>query len=232
MEAEIRFGNGVSILEQDKKNNSTGEWEFHIDIDSIRAQSQEDSADSLIAQLDQMAQQDGTPASEMEEGSLDEPAGKTRVLPAAEQKQTSAADDVTSEQTIVIPTASQAAHRSSPSATGRQVTSTRAASSAGKAPTGRGNSGTRQQPGKTSGNKSAAGSAPASKAALTPAQQRRMQRAQRKREKRLARVERSRQRPKFRLAPVLASLLAITNVVTLGGYGFELYSDPADSAGG
>ena len=48
---------------------------------------------------------------------------------------------------------------------------------------------------------------------LTPAQQRRMQRAQRKREKRLARVERSRQRPKFRLAPVLASLLAITNVV-------------------
>ena len=97
MEAEIRFGNGVSILEQDKKNNSTGEWEFHIDIDSIRAQSQEDSADSLIAQLDQMAQQDGTPASEMEEGSLDEPAGETRVLPAAEQKQTSAADDVTSE---------------------------------------------------------------------------------------------------------------------------------------
>ena len=221
MEAEIRFGNGVSILEQDKKNNSTGEWEFHIDIDSIRAQSQEDSADSLIAQLDQMAQQDGTPASETEEGSLDEPAGETRVLPAAEQKQNFAADHVTSEQTIVIPTASQTTHRSSPSATGRQVTSTRAASSAGKAPTGRGNSGTRQQPGKPSGNKSPAGSAPASKAALTPAQQRRMQRAQRKREKRLARVERSRQRPKFRLAPVLASLLAITNVVTLGGYGLS-----------
>ena len=71
----------------------------------------------------------------------------------------------------MIPTASQTAHRSSPSATGRQVTSTRAASSAGKASTGRGNSGTRQQPGKTSGNKSPAGSAPASKAALTPAQQ-------------------------------------------------------------
>ena len=48
-----------------------------------------------------------------------------------------------------------------------------------------------------------------------------MTRAQRKREKRLARVERSRQRPKFRLAPVLASLLAITNVVTLGGYGLS-----------
>lgn len=48
-----------------------------------------------------------------------------------------------------------------------------------------------------------------------------MKRAQRKREKRLARVERSRQRPKFRLAPVLASLLAITNVVTLGGYGLS-----------
>ena len=226
-EAEIRFGKGVSILEQDKKNNS-GEWEFHIDIDSIRAQEQQeqDAADSLIAQLDQMAKQDEP--DDLDPGSMpetpsskeDDPAeagDQTLVMPAASDKKqpeaSSAAEDVTSEQTIVIPTASQTTRRSNPSAAGTRVTSTRAASSAGKSSAGRSTSG--------SGTKQTGSSSAAPKSTLTPAQERRMKRAQRKREKRLARVERSRQRPKFRLAPVLASLLAITNVITLGGYGLS-----------
>ncbi len=213
-------------MEQDKKNTSTGEWEFEIDIDSIRSQAQqEDSADSLIAELDRMARREIP--DDLDLSAPEEPAPAfqetTRVIPAAgaaapdgdfsgSDEDTAQTEDITTEQTVVIPAASSSARssRTVPGNAGTHpVANTRSASSAARV------SRTAPQP---------AGSppkAPASKASLTPAQQRRMKHAQQKREKRLARVERSRQRPKFRLAPVLASLLAITNVVTLGGYGLS-----------
>lgn len=215
------------ILEQDKKNTSTGEWEFNIDIDSIRSQAQQEasSADSLLAELDRMARRDEPD----DLNPMEEQSETTRVIPAADTStaeseqggdkgEGSQTQDITTEQTVVIPAASQPVRRSGGSAEGnttRPVASTRSASSAGKVTRAPQNS-TSQPISNNNGKK-----APAPKAALTPAQERRMKRAQRKREKRLARVERSRQRPKFRLAPVLASLLAITNVVTLGGYGLS-----------
>ena len=222
-------------MEQDKKNTSTGEWEFEIDIDSIRSQAQKEaeSADSLIAELDRMARRDDEP-DDLDPSASDEPEQTsqetTRVIStagAAASDSTSAGsdetaaqtEDITTEQTVIIPAASPSARRTSQTASGtagtRPVANTRSASSAGRASRTVSQDGTSQASG-SNGKKT-----PAPKASLTPAQERRMKRAQRKREKRLARVERSRQRPKFRLAPVLASLLAITNVVTLGGYGLS-----------
>lgn len=223
-------------MEQDKKNTSTGEWEFEIDIDSIRSQAQREaeSADSLIAELDRMARRDDEP-DDLDPSASDEPEQTsqetTRVIstagaaasdssPADSEEDTAQTEDITTEQTVIIPAASPSARRTSQTASStagtRPVANTRSASSAGRASRTVSQDGTSQQASSNNSKK-----APAPKAALTPAQERRMKRAQRKREKRLARVERSRQRPKFRLAPVLASLLAITNVVTLGGYGLS-----------
>lgn len=222
-------------MEQDKKNTSTGEWEFEIDIDSIRSQAQREaeSADSLIAELDRMARRDDEP-DDLDPSASDEPEQTsqetTRVIstagasasdssPADSDETAAQTEDITTEQTVIIPAASPSARRTSQTASStagtRPVANTRSASSAGRASRTVSQDGTSQASG-SNGKK-----APAPKASLTPAQERRMKRAQRKREKRLARVERSRQRPKFRLAPVLASLLAITNVVTLGGYGLS-----------
>ncbi|HIT93783.1 MAG TPA: hypothetical protein IAC43_01205 [Candidatus Faecivivens stercoripullorum] len=222
-------------MEQDKKNTSTGEWEFEIDIDSIRSQAQKEaeSADSLIAELDRMARRDDEP-DDLDPSASDEPEQTsqetTRVIstagasasdssPADSDETAAQTEDITTEQTVIIPAASPSARRTSQTASStagtRPVANTRSASSAGRASRTVSQDGTSQASG-SNGKK-----APAPKASLTPAQERRMKRAQRKREKRLARVERSRQRPKFRLAPVLASLLAITNVVTLGGYGLS-----------
>lgn len=213
---------------QHKQNHS--DWEFNIDLDSIREQAareeaeSKNAADQLMSQLDQMSASHGTDESQPEDLRLDftEPDTETEKGPQPPKE----ARPDTAEQTITIPTQpASPPHRSAPSKTqvfsepaSRPQTRTVAASTASS---NRGSSG-RKNTQSSSANRPGTGKTGSSAvSALSPQQQRKQDKAQRRRQKRLDRVEKSRQRPKFRLAPVLASLLAITNVLTLGALGLN-----------
>lgn len=237
----------------DKQNKNGGsDWEFNIDLDSIREQTAKEeaasraAADQLLGQLDRMSA--GT---EPPEDIRDIPAGEDggddedmKIAPAPEQPRPKAtAKPDTTEQTVVIPSQpirqpaakpsnspskqlskqparQPSAPRRAPSAGRTQVFSEPAAGSRHPSPRTVPASSASGVSGKNSGaNKKASAQPP--KKPLTPRQQKKAAKEERRRQKRLARVERSRQRPKFRFAPVLASLLAITNVLTLGAYGLN-----------
>ncbi len=175
---------------QNKQNDS--DWDFEIDLDSIRQDAaaeqaaRRDEADELLRQLDLSASEE--PDTETDE--------HTVVVPAQSAG--------TTEATQVFSEPASHSYRPAP----RTVAASSASSVSG------------QQKSGGSGSKSPSGKKPAPKP-LTPAQKRKAAKQERRRQKRLARVERSRQRPKFRFAPVLASLLAITNVLTLGALGLN-----------
>ncbi len=205
---------------KDTQNGSAGEWEFNIDLESIRAEAEaekrkeEEETKSLMAQIDALtadAENARTP------DDLD-PMEETRVLKQSISTPKETAEDTTGEQTIVIPAVSASSSRREENRSEkRPERTTRPASSAGQS--------ARSAPRRpvsparpSAANSSSGGQLPP---VAPPALSKKAAKAQKKREKRLARVERSRQRPKFRLAPVLASLLAITNVITLGALGLN-----------
>ncbi len=212
---------------QNKHNDS--DWEFNIDLDSIREQAAQEeaasrsAADQLIDQLDRLS---APPAEESLPEETREPAESPDEQPPADPpaepslpkqkpqppRPAPKAGPDTAEQTITIPTqpSSPPPRRTEQSKT--QVFSEPAAHSYRPSP--------RTVAASSASSGASKAKAPAQKA-NTPRQQRKLDKAQRRRQKRLDRVERSRQRPKFRFAPVLASLLAITNVLTLGVLGLN-----------
>lgn len=193
-------------------NDPSGEWDFNIDLDSIRAEAdaekkQQEDEKGLMVELDALTQELNSVPDDLEPSGYED-SEATRILSSVPSPSGDPLPEDTSEQTVVIP----AAPRKSTSAPrGSSNVGTRRASSGN--PPRRPASPARPSAGSGNG-----GQLPPVK--IPPADKRTL-RAQKKREKRLARVERSRQRPKFRLAPVLASLLAITNVVTLGALGLN-----------
>ena len=186
-------------MSKKKLDSPTGEWEFNIDVEGIRAetareeQQNNEEADKLLAQLDEMS------------------ASETSEEPAADRP----------EENGDTPAGAEAAGEEAPAETEetplqRPQPQTRAASSAG-APR-QGSSG---RPPVIPPSRPAAASPydppepPRQSRPLT----RREQRAKEKRDKRLAKVERRRQKNHIRWSTILAPLLAITNVITLGALG-------------
>ena len=184
------------------------------------------AADQLLDQLDQMSAGAEQPEDirDISAGYESEDDGNMKInpapIPAAPSQPKKNVKPDTTEQTITIPSQPSSAPRRAPSSGRTQVFSEPAAArprhpSPKTVPA----SSASGMPGKNSGANKKAGQPP--QTPLTPRQQKKAAKEQRRRQKRLARVERSRQRPKFRFAPVLASLLAITNVLTLGAYGLN-----------
>ena len=195
------------------RNENRADWAFNIDIDQIRSADQ--AAQDMLAELPEpsdIAEPDPEPAAFMrtprerlpeeiaaekaqlpepidEPEDYDEPAGETVVIPVQAPVQPQNRPVRRTPPAGYEPTRTTNAVRPQQRPPQQRPPQQRAAQR--PAPT--------QQPVKP----------------MTPAQQRKQAKADKKRAKRLARVERSRQRPKFRFAPVLAALLAITNVMTL-----------------
>ena len=218
---------------QNKHNGS--DWEFNIDLDSIREETAREeeasraAADQLLGQLDRMSAGAEQPEDIRDIPAMDESEddGDMKINPAPtpaappQPKKTVKPD--TTEQTITIPSQPSSAPRRAPS-TGRTQVFSEPAAGSPRRPSARtvpASSASSVSGSKTGNGKNAKSAAKQPQKNLTPRQQRKAAKEQRRRQKRLARVERSRQRPKFRFAPVLASLLAITNVLTLGAYGLN-----------
>lgn len=183
-------------MSRKKLDSPSGEWEFNIDVEGIRAetareeQQNTEEAGKLLAQLDEMS------APETPE---DQPAGEPEKAaePPAEPDAAEAETPAGAEKTVppVRPPQPQ----------------TRAASSAGTP--------------RPSGRPPVIPPAPPASSYAQPPEPprqpltRREQRAKDKRDKRLAKVERRRQKNHIRWSTVLAPLLAITNIITLGFWG-------------
>ena len=183
-------------MSRKKLDSPSGEWEFNIDVEGIRAetareeQQNTEEAGKLLAQLDEMS---------APETSEDQPAGEPEKAaePPAEPDAAEAETPAGTEKTA-------------PPARPPQP-QTRAASSAGTP--------------RPSGRPPVIPPAPPASSYAQPPEPprqpltRREQRAKDKRDKRLAKVERRRQKNHIRWSTVLAPLLAITNIITLGFWG-------------
>ena len=181
-----------------KKTNDTGEWAFNIDLDAIRSEAEKQDAethaeaDRLLAQLDELS----APQPGADTKTLDLPTdgGQAEADPPPDGE---AAESAGPEK----PEGNAPAKPAAPVPPRRPAPQTRSASSAGgqdiRPPQW---VNTPPQP-------------------PQPPLTRKEQRAKEKRDRRLAKVEKRRQKNHLRLSAVLAPLLAITNVVTLGFWG-------------
>lgn len=180
-------------MSKKKLDSPSGEWEFNIDVEGIRAdaakeeQQNNEAADQLLAQLDEMT------------GAEDEESVETSSPSSSDASADSPSDEPVEEEEPA-PQAPQPQTRAASSAIPPQPP---------RPPVSQGYSIPDNQPPQRP------------QRTMTPSQRRKAEKARIKREKRLAKVERNRQKNRIRLSTVLAPILAITNVITIGALGIN-----------